>query len=180
MARTKKSKRIVVDASVARASGGANTLGTGSKNCRDVLDMILKVCHQLVMTPAIREEWNKHQSSFATGWRRNMVSKRKMIFIELEEDAELREKIVATVSENERKIVLKDCILLEASLASDRIVISLDKRVHKKFTAACADVEEIRDIAWLHPDEAEILTWLQDGAEIKPENQLRNFVSPES
>src|SRR5258708_17584182 len=129
MAIKKNRKRIVVDASVARAAGGEDATFPQSKHCRDLLTTILNVCHGAVITPPIRDEWNKHQSIFALQWRRQMISRKKLILIEVNANKELRSKVTANTSEKDQVTMLKDFHLLEAALATDQIVISLDNKV---------------------------------------------------
>ena len=61
----KVSKRLVIDASVARAAGGEDATFPISVYCRDFLQAVLDISHRVVMTPDIRDEWNKHQSKSA-------------------------------------------------------------------------------------------------------------------
>jgi hypothetical protein len=74
----KVSKRLVIDASVARAAGGEDATYPISVYCRDFLEAVLDLSHRVVMTPDIRDEWNKHQSRYACIWRRQMVAKKKL------------------------------------------------------------------------------------------------------
>jgi hypothetical protein len=70
----KHSKRIVVDASVARSAGQSQH--PTSSACRDVLDSMLSICHRVVFTQAILDEWAAHQSRYAVQWLAAMKSKR--------------------------------------------------------------------------------------------------------
>jgi hypothetical protein len=72
MATKTKGKQLVIDASVARSCGGPDANYPTSVHCRDFLDAILKLSHQVVMNPDIRDEWNKHESSYALAWRRSI------------------------------------------------------------------------------------------------------------
>jgi len=54
------SRRIVVDASVARSAGETSHLD--SVLCREFLQAMLKICHRVVLTPEIEREWRKHAS----------------------------------------------------------------------------------------------------------------------
>lgn len=71
-------------------------------------------------------------------------------------------------------IMLKDCHLLEASLAADSIIVSLDDKVRFHFTAAAESIGEIRGIVWVNLDKEddEIIAWLEEGAEPEPHRQL--------
>jgi hypothetical protein len=75
---TKISRRLVIDASVARSSGGEAATYPTSKHCRDFLKATLKICHRVVMTPDIMEEWRAHQSGFARRWRVSMEARKKV------------------------------------------------------------------------------------------------------
>jgi hypothetical protein len=121
------SKRLVIDASVARSAGGEEATYPTSVYCRDFLKAVLDICHKVVMTPDIREEWNKHESDFARAWRRRMVAKRKFEFLDIPVNDELWNKIDRIAgTDKQRTEMFKDLLLIEAAIATDRIVISLD------------------------------------------------------
>ncbi|MFL6276724.1 MAG: hypothetical protein ACJ74G_16165 [Blastocatellia bacterium] len=169
------SKRLVIDASVARSSGDENAVFPTSKRCRDFLLATLDICHQAVMTEAIRDEWNRHQSRFARGWRVSMVARRKLHIIDVALDDHLRERIrrVATRTQD-RETMLKDAHLLEAAIATDQVVISLDETVRVLFVTAAIRVGEIRRILWANPDkiEEDCVSWLERGARSERRRQL--------
>jgi len=62
---------LVIDASIAHAAGVTSKHPTDQKCC-EFLQAVLDVCHRMVLTAPIREEWNKHQSGFARMWRVSM------------------------------------------------------------------------------------------------------------
>jgi hypothetical protein len=169
------SKRLVIDASVAQSPGDENAVYPTSKNCRDFLLAILDTGHQSVMTEAIRDEWNRHQSRFARRWRVSMVARRKLHFIDVALDDSLREKIShIALRMEDRKAMLKDTHLLEAAIATDQIVISLDETARVLFIAAALRVGEIRRILWANPDKIEegCIGWLEGGARNERRRQL--------
>jgi hypothetical protein len=174
--KAKKSKRLVIDASVAHAAGPERAEHPTAKRCRDFLKTVLEVCHRVAMTEAIRDEWNKHQSGFSRKWRTEMMSRRKVVDLETTGQAAVCEKLLATAeSGTAREAMDKDFLLLEAALHADFIVISLDKKVRNLFSAGARRVGEIRDIAWVNPDgdEAETVeSWLQKGADPKRSGTL--------
>jgi hypothetical protein len=71
--KNKHSKRLVIDACIAQAAG--TTEHSSSKLSRECLSAVLNICHKIVMTPAISQEWNKHQSLFAKKWLRHLIAK---------------------------------------------------------------------------------------------------------
>jgi hypothetical protein len=176
----KISKRLVIDASIARSSGGKEATYPTSVHCRDFLQAILDICHRVVMTPDIREEWNKHQSNFARTWLRTMVAKKKVEYrADIAADEELWNTIESiTASEKNCEAMLKDFRLIEAALATDKTVISLDDTVRKLFDNAAVQVGELRNVVWVNPDKTEEekpIDWLKDGAQAEKKRLLGNL-----
>jgi hypothetical protein len=170
----KVSRRLVIDASVARSAGGEQSMFPTSKHCRDFLKAALSICHRVVMTPEIAEEWNKHRSNFARTWRVSMVARKKEIRLPSHHNENLRTKIEgAASSEKSCAAMLKDVHLLEAALATDSVVISLDDVVKNLFSTSCQSIGEIKNIIWINPDEdkGQTQVWLEKGA--KPDKTLR-------
>jgi len=162
-----QSRELVIDASVARASGGKEATHPTAGAARDFLLAVLTICHKAVMTPAIRDEWDKHQSNFARKWRRSMMARKKLDLVNLEELEGLRQKIdLIDIPQASRTAMLKDCHLIEAAIATERRIISLDATARELFSVASHNVKEIRDVIWVNPahDSGRIVAWLNDGA----------------
>ncbi|BAY10773.1 hypothetical protein NIES2098_39490 [Calothrix sp. NIES-2098] len=174
------SKRLVIDASVARSSGGEEATYPTSVNCRDFLKAVLDICHQVVMTPDIKTEWDKHQSNFARKWRTQMVAKRKFKFEEIPINSDLWKQI-ESIAANDKECweMTKDLRLIEAALATDKIVISLDDNTARTlFSRASDKVDELQHIVWVNPDKIEVekpIEWLKNGAEVESDRLLMNF-----
>ena len=182
--KSKLSKRLVIDASVARAAGGDDAIHPTSIHCRDFLQAVLENSHQVVMTPDIKHEWDKHQSRAARRWLRIMVSKKKLVPLsDLPANNELWDvcdRLAET--DNQRQEMFKDLRLLEAALVTDKIVISLDDNTARKFfSRAAQEFEAIADIVWVNPnnvEEEQPIVWLENGAEPEKERYL-GFWKPE-
>ena len=56
------------DADVARAAGGENAIHPTPKHCRDFLESVRVICHRVVMSKEIKEEWDEHKSNFTRTW----------------------------------------------------------------------------------------------------------------
>ncbi|WP_017718303.1 hypothetical protein [Kamptonema formosum] len=172
----KVSQLLVIDASVANAAGGEEATHPTAKHCRDFLLAVLDICHRVVMTPDIRDEWTKHESNFARTWRRQMVAKKKLEYrADIQTNEELWKQIEGTAGlDSEREAMFKDFHLIEAALATDKTVISLDERVRRLFGQAAGLVPEIRDIVWVNPDrpEEEPIEWLRAGGIAESERRL--------
>lgn len=163
----KISRRLIIDASVAHASGGEDATFPTSKNWRDFLKAVLTICHQIVMTSSISDEWKRHQSHFARGWLVSMTARRKVNRIDDPFDAELRKKIEkAAVNEKSREAMLKDIHLIEAAKATDQTVIALDETVRKLFTVTAKSIGVLKSIVWVNPDKTaeQAIAWLEQGA----------------
>src|SRR5437016_10683470 len=99
----------------------------------------------MVWTPAIRDEWNRHQSRFARTVRVGMVARKKLCFMDVTHDASLLQRIEGTAtSANQVNIVRKDFHLIEAALATDHTVVSLDDAARVVFKTAVASVMEVK------------------------------------
>jgi hypothetical protein len=172
----KASKCLVIDTDIARAAGGGNTQREPSKSCRIFMITLLDHTeHKVVLTRALQEEWNKHQSIATLAWRRTMIAQKRMCLIFAPADPQLRQKVEQCAnSENKRKAMLKDFHLVEAARQADQIVISMDETVRGCFREITHIVRPLAVIVWVNPSimEETAITWLQDGAELERERLL--------
>lgn len=114
------SRRLVVDASLAASAG--RTIVPTSYRSREFLAEVLKISHRIVMTGELAAEWRRHETLFAARWRAEMRSRGKIVDIEGIQNDEVRKQVRLS------QAVEKDLHLVEAALATDRIVVSLDDR----------------------------------------------------
>ena len=176
--RSRDSKRLVVNASVARAAGGVEATASVSVSCTEFLETFRDECpHHVVMTPELSEEWEENQSKFAATWLRSMIARKRFDYEDPPVNQALRDEIEGTAtSENEIEDMQKDFHLLEAALATDQTIISLDEIIRRLFAHAAERVGEIRDIVWVNPErmeEEEPLVWLENGAPPEDHRKLR-------
>ena len=173
--RSRDSKRLVIDADVARASGSETATHPRAEHCRDFLSTILSLSYRIVMTEKIKNEWKNHQSRFARRWRVSMDARKKIDRINPPENEELQTKITTTTNNaDEIELMEKDFHLLQAALATDQTIVSLDETVRRLFARASERVGEIRNIIWVNPDRAEEhpIPWLQNDAPSEPHREL--------
>lgn len=171
----KLSRKIVVDASVARASGGEDATYPLSKDCRDFLKMIRVICHQVVMSPDIATEWRKHESRWARTWRASMVARKKMHMVRPPNDLDLREHLHnLPVNQKQGDAMIKDCHLVEAAMASDHCIASLDEAARSLFAMASHTTPQLMNIVWINPGDIneDPLSWLERGAPPEKSRQL--------
>ncbi len=171
-------KSLVIDASIAGASGGKDAIHPTPIHCRDFLLKVLETEHCLVMSPEISREWDDHQSRFARAWRVEMVARRRLHRVQPGTNFDLRRRIdAAALTDRGREAMFKDCHLIEAALAADSVITALDDAVRALFAQAAATVRELRGIAWVNPDrqEEQALWWLEQGAPLEQARCLHNY-----
>jgi len=166
------SKRLVIDASIAAAAGGLGEKPV-CKPFRDLLQAILSICHHMVLTPEISDEWRRHQGPFATRWRRYMYGMKKVCASGAAPDPTFRERVRrAAQSERDAEAMAKDVRLIEAALATDRVVLSRDVEARQLLAAAAEEVPELREVGWVVPSEGnidEVIRWMKAGAKPRRE-----------
>ena len=158
----------MIDTDVAQASGDEDATDPRAIHCRDFLKTVRLQDQTMVMTKEISDEWKRHRSRFALEWRVSMDARRKIDRIDPPEYADIRDKVTNTANKtDEIELMEKDFHLLQAALATDQTVISLDETVRGLFKQASQQVGEIRNIIWVNPDkttEEQPILWLQNGA----------------
>jgi len=167
------SKRVVVDASIACSAG--TTQHPLSRSCRDFLECFLKVCHRLVMTFEVRQEWKKHRSRFSYSWLASMTARKKVEVCDPNPAVAMTEKLDRIhLTENQQAAIQKDAHLLEAALATDATVASLDEEARALLKALSKQWGRIRPIVWVNPakPEDEGVSWLAAGAPADEERML--------
>lgn len=176
----KVSRRLVIDASVARAAGGEDATHPISKHSRDFLRAVLNVSHYVVMTPDIRNEWRRNQSTFARRWLVSMTARRKVLPIDIHENRELYTRLThAASTPREREAMQKDTRLLDAAMATDNTIVSLDETVRRLFAVASVQVGELRIIVWVNPgnvEDEQPIAWLRNGAKAERARRLGTYL----
>ena len=123
----RNSKLLVIDADVARASGRTDEAIGRAKACRDFLKEVRTICHRVVFTPDITEEWDEHQSRFARTWRVAMKQKGKTHLVEGRVRGDVQVAIEnSTDDQGQLDAMEKDRHLLEAALTTDQTIVSMD------------------------------------------------------
>ena len=173
----KKSKRLVIDACIARSSGLKTAVDPVACNCRDFLQKVLGICYRVVMTQPISEDWDKHQSLFALTWRASMTARKKLVPPPgTVLNYKLRNKIYkATRDANQRREMAKDFYLIEAALATDRIIVSRDDSARRLFSGITERVGDLKSLIWVNPvnKDEKAIEWLDGGARLDKKRQLK-------
>lgn len=163
----------MIDASVGGAAGGRTATAPTSTNCRRFLLTVREARHRVVMTQQLRREWDDHMSAFASTWLTAMTTRGDVIPFDIAASDKLRRSIERAVSPHagELRAMRKDYHLLEAAIATDRSVISLDETVRVLFASAAESIVALKNVVWVNPDKAgeQSIDWLERNA--KPERK---------
>ena len=167
----KQSRLLVIDTVITSSAGGnsstegENTTVSRAVICREFLNAVFTLCHRMVMTDDLWDEWKAHRSSFSEQWYFRMKRKNKVKRVEVEPDKKLLEKLKRFIStETAYEAVEKDFLLIQAAQASDRIIFSLDEATRKPLSEAATHIGEIRLIYWLNPEHTDddCIAWLEN------------------
>jgi hypothetical protein len=146
------SKRLVIDASVLRASGGTGAVHPTATQCRDFLVAVLKICHRVVLSESMQVEWKTHASKFAHSWWTSMEARRKVLRVDDDADQEVRRPLgKAKLTEKQRAAIEKDLHLLEDALRGDAIVVGIDIRLTEYVTKASERARKLKPIRFIDP-----------------------------
>lgn len=160
--------KLVVDTSVAAASGYKQTKSPPKSECCRNFLMALQACgHSITMNKEILNEWKEHESGFARKWRLEMTRAHRVHSTKFH-DVILQENILAlAVSEKHDDEMRKDICLLKAALGTDRRIVSLDENTARRyFTQAAQTIPKLQEIVWVNPDkpDEEPIEWLKADA----------------
>ena len=133
--RSRDAKRLVVNASVARAAGGVEATASVSISCTEFLETFRDECpHHVVMTPELSEEWDENQSKFAATWLRSMIARKRFDYEDPSREPSVARRNEGTATrETEIEVMRKDFHLLEAAWATDQTIISLEEIIRQLF-----------------------------------------------
>lgn len=169
-------RQLVIDADIARSSGGEEATFPKSAHRRDFLKaVVFRTGHAAVLSPDVETEWKKHGSRFFRRWLVEMYGRRRVRRIPDCRDEPFRRRVSRLpVGDPERAIMLHDCHLLEAALATGHTVVSTDDQVRGHFTRACHEIREIRVIVWADPDRDchDVIRWVTNGAPLERERTM--------
>ena len=173
MARSSSSPswRIVIDASVASSASLREDLPDPTpRRCRELLEAVLRICHRLVLSPKLLEEWKAHRSRYSSTWLTRMYARRKVERPEAHpEDRDLALAVSQCAqTDHEAAVLAKDLLLVESALAADAIVVSRDDEARECFRRAAAAIGRLRTVVWVNPVTDDLLPWLEGRSKPTP------------
>mgnify|MGYP000057645215 CR=1 FL=1 len=161
----KRSNGIVVDADVARASADPSESQRALACARAMRAILDRGALCVAFDGQLQREWNEHQGRFARKWLGSMYARRRVrVHDALPPWATLR-SVIAALSERPRGAAEKDLHLVELARHDGWKLVSLDDTARRIFAQACDGCTELAQLAWANPTAAEVLLWLEKGAE---------------
>lgn len=149
----KSSKLVVIDADVAKSCSPPHSVHpSGTKN-RIFLQNLMKICHRIVVTEELSEEYKKHASSFFRKWRVQMYARKKVKRVKSTSSLSARIAGLPDIEERAMKAMLKDVHLIDAALCGDGVVISMDETAKGYFASVVENNFELKRVRWLNPKE---------------------------
>lgn len=91
-----------------------------------------------------------------------MFGHKRVSQIEPHEDQPTRRGIEQHLSSAEQTVVEKDLLLIDAALASDRNILSLDERTRRLLRGLAVQVRQLRRLHWVSPNDDGCLDWLAE------------------
>jgi hypothetical protein len=152
-ARSAVSNRYVVDATVGQAASSTATAGVG-KQCREFLMDIWVICHRVVMTDDIEREWRVHRSRFFVMWLSWMERAGKVAYVRECQRADIRaciEQARDELGDAGVTALLEDIHLVEAALATDNRIVSLEVEAPELLARVEGIAREVDGVQWLNP-----------------------------
>jgi len=124
--------------------------------------------HFIVITDAILNEWHRRRSRFSSTWLTSMFARKQVCRLRTS-PIDLSLAIgAARFTDHERGECEKDLHLIDAAIAADRRIASLDEAARNLFRrlAQVADGRQIASIVWVNPERTNesAESWLAAGA----------------
>jgi hypothetical protein len=142
----KPSRLLVIDACVAQSAG--ETEHPVSSACRKFLIAVKEICHRAVLSEPLADEWKRHQSRFTRKWRVSMAARKKPVQIVTTAEVQVD---FAGLPDSVQRAVGKDRHLLEAAMAGDRIIVTLDEKLRNALRQLPKRIRWVKTIRWINP-----------------------------
>ena len=183
MAAGKARKKIVIDTDVLVSAQGMNSYDYRSDRCLAFLKAVLSICHHVVATDEIRNEWDRHISDRGNAvtriWIASMTSRGKVAELDAHYEDGLR-RAIAELSQSvqEADELYKDVHLLEACRGQDAdlIIASNDNNARASFARYIQEIGWLGKVIWVNPaTDLDLVEWLDRGAPSEQSRQLATF-----
>lgn len=165
MTLTNNDAHVLVDACIAR-SVGAKRDTMPARDIRVVLDEIQNGPVGLLMTPLLRQEWERHASPVMKRWLARMVSRRRVKTMRDRRVNDLRSAAArSAITDAEIVAIEKDAHITEAAILSKSGVISLDDAQLRLLARVATLYPLVGHVQWFHPvrDCVDCATWVASG-----------------
>jgi hypothetical protein len=156
---------IIIDACVAKASGGAGVVHPTAATTRDFLIAILGARRPVAYPTAISVEWKRHMSRFSRGWLVSMYARKLVDRTEPIRQTNIRARLDGLgCSPGDKALMKKDMHLLESCYATLGAVASLDDSARACFSRHYSDLALRSGLHWINPleESADSFAWARN------------------
>jgi len=161
-----RTRNIVVDTDVLRSAGDLGLADSRPVLCSRFLTAVLWGGYGIVLTAELLAEWRRHRSRFATRWLRTMFARRRVVRVQ-PADSGLRARAVhLSLPRTLIDALLKDVHLVDAALAADKLIASMDETTRSilREVIGSGECQNLSDLCWVNPERDDVIDWLRDGA----------------
>jgi hypothetical protein len=145
-------------------------------NCRDILQIILAVCHRTAVCDDILDEWRGHSSKFARRWRVSMRARRKVATVTPADCSDVASALRAAPGLSDRQIAAgeKDLHLIATARSAEQVIISQDDTARDIFRRLSLTTGAVANLSWVNPvlDFEVLRAWLNEEGPPAPDWQL--------
>lgn len=146
------------------------------------LEAVLRVCHHVVMSPQLNEEWGRHafRSRYASKWYNRMHGKKKVDRCEAPDESLGMELARRGRGPRQRLVMEKDAHLIDAAIEGDGIVLSCDEEARQAFAAVAMGSSRASRVLWANPSHSDenVVAWIEAGAPDEARRRLGNYRKP--
>jgi hypothetical protein len=115
---------------------------------------ILEICHHVVITDEMIDEWRRHPSRFMRKWRLNMAGRHKPLQSIGHVSLGLK---LGRFSQKDRAAIEKDLHLLEVAKAADGIIITRDASLWRALGSTPEGQKLRRTFKWFNPLDDDVI-----------------------
>jgi hypothetical protein len=148
---TTTESHVLVDACVAKAVGVKHDT-MPARDIRKVLEEFREGPTGLLMTPLLRNEWERHASPIMKRWLARMVSRRRVRAVRDRRVNDFRTAARNSAADpTELEALEKDAHITEAAILLKAGVLSLDDRQLRLLTRVTQIYPLVGQVQWFHP-----------------------------
>ena len=142
------SKILAIDTCVLRSASAKEV--PVSKDCREVLLAIRRICHRLAWSKSLSKEYHDHvHGRFSRKWLASMYAKKKVVHVDIADSLAIPDSVQDATSHKECEALRKDLHLLATARSADGIIVTRDKAIQVIWSKCKRHFKFSKKIRWL-------------------------------